>query len=268
MSSPVTERYGAPVAPTAPLNEATRVILHHKSCRAYTAQPVPDDVLNLLIAAAQSAPSSSNLQCWSVVAVGDPARRAELSALCGHQRHIEQAPLMLCFLADLDRIGTVAARHDLPTDTLDYVEMSVVGVIDASLAAQNLVTAAEAHGLGTCYIGGLRNDIGAVRQALNLPDRIMPVFGLTLGYPDPAVPAAVKPRLAPAAVLHRDTFTPPDYTTLIDDYDATMARFNEGQGRDVDDWSLLSGKRVATVDRMAGRDRLLGLMRKMGMALK
>lgn len=268
MSSLISQRYGTSAEPTPQSNETTHVILGHKSCRAYTAEPVSHDILNLLIAAAQSAPSSCNLQCWSVVVVSDPVRRAELSALCGHQRHIEQAPLMLCFLADLSRIEKVAARHELPAETLDYLEMSFVGVIDATLAAQNLATAAEAHGLGTCYIGGLRNDIGAVRQVLNLPDRIMPVFGLTLGHPDPVRQSDVKPRLAPEAVVHRETFTPPDYDALIQNYDATMARFNKGQGRSVDEWSLLSGKRIATVDRMEGRDCLLDLMQAGGMALK
>ncbi len=156
MNDPVSKRYAKSLPQEVELNDTLRVILGHKTCRGYDQRPVPDAVLDLLVASAQSAPSSCNLQCWSVVAVSSPEQRETLAFLSGQQRHVAEAPVFLCFLADLDRIAKVAARNALPAETLDYLEMSVVGIIDAALAAQNLSTAAASLGLGTSYIGGLR----------------------------------------------------------------------------------------------------------------
>lgn len=268
MTAPLSLRYGTRIEGAIPLNETIETILGHRTCRAYADRAVPEALLLTLIAAAQSAPSSCNLQCWSVVAVSDPADRAELARLSGNQRHVAEAPLVLCFLADLDRIGQIAELKGLGTETLDYLEMLLVGVIDATLAAQNLATAAESLGLGTSFIGGLRNDIAAVGRFLDLPDRIVPVFGLTLGYPDPARPNAVKPRLAQQAVLHHGRYRAPDIAPVLADYEGVMADFNAGQGRDVEPWGTVSAKRIATTDRMEGRDLLRAKLNAAGFALK
>src|SRR5262245_4924555 len=88
----VQQRYRDP-NPTAPAewNPVLQVLHEHRSVRRYLGDPVSDDTLRLLISAAQSAPTSSNLQVWSVIAVRDPARKARLAALAGGQAHIEQA---------------------------------------------------------------------------------------------------------------------------------------------------------------------------------
>jgi len=94
-------RYGEAAAlPLPPVPAALAALLEHRSVRAYTDQPVDDEALQLAIAAAQSASSSSNLQPWSVIAVRDPARRARLAALAGGQRHVAEAPLFLAWVAD------------------------------------------------------------------------------------------------------------------------------------------------------------------------
>ena len=89
-------RYGSPDAPTP--TAGSPVIDHllaHRSVRAYLPDPVSDDTLTAIVAAAQSAASSSNLHAWSVVAVRDPTRKARLAELAGDQAHIRQAPLLL-----------------------------------------------------------------------------------------------------------------------------------------------------------------------------
>ena len=143
-------RYGSPdvLSPTAG-SPVIDHLLAHRSVRAYLPDPVSDDTLSAIVAAAQSAASSSNLHAWSVVAVRDPARKARLAELAGDQDHIRQAPLLLVWLADLARLDDVATRVGESAAALDYLEMFQVGVIDAALAAQNAVTAAESLGLGT-----------------------------------------------------------------------------------------------------------------------
>ena len=115
----------------------------------------------------------------------DPERKARLARAGGDQEHIRQAPLFLVWLADLARLERVAGQVGEACAGLDYLEMFEVGVIDAALAAQNAVAAAESLGLGTVYIGAMRNHPEAVAAELALPPRVTAVFGLCVGTPDP-----------------------------------------------------------------------------------
>jgi hypothetical protein len=89
--------------PDIPWSDTLATLLSHRSIRAYLPDALPPGTLEVLIAAAQSASTSSNLQTWSVVAVEDANRKEELSKLTNNQAHIRQSPLFLVWLADLAR---------------------------------------------------------------------------------------------------------------------------------------------------------------------
>ena len=126
-------RYGADAAPAeADLTPLIEQLLAHRSVRAYLPDPVSDAQLAAIIAAAQSAASSSNLNVWSVVAVRDAGKRARLAELAGNQAHVRDAPLQLVWLADLARLRAMASAAERPADGLDYLEMFLVGAIDAA----------------------------------------------------------------------------------------------------------------------------------------
>ena len=149
-------RDGALAAP-AQWNEVLDTILNHRSVRAFLPRALPEGTLELLVAAAQSASTSSNLQFWSVVAVQEPARKSRLAELAGQQQFIRDAPLLLVWLADLSRLDRIAAEHQAQVDGTHYLEEFIVGVVDAALAAQSALIAAESLGLGGVYIGAMRN---------------------------------------------------------------------------------------------------------------
>src|ERR1700679_555143 len=89
-------RYGTKAAPRAgPSNEHLALLLSHRPIRGYRADALPTGTLETLVAAAQSAATSSNLQTWSVIAVTDPDRKAALAKVAANQKHIEQCPLFL-----------------------------------------------------------------------------------------------------------------------------------------------------------------------------
>ncbi|WP_374264470.1 NADPH-dependent oxidoreductase [Zoogloea sp.] len=263
-------RYGATdVAVPAAGSPIIDHLLAHRSVRAYLPDPVADDQLAAIVAAAQSAASSSNLHAWSVVAVRDPERKARLSLHAGDQPHIRQAPLLLVWLADLARLEAVADKVGEAHAALDYLEMFEVGVIDAALAAQNAVAAAESLGLGTVYIGGIRNQPEAVAAELQLPPRVVAVFGLCVGTPDPAQPADVKPRPPQAVVLHHETYSLPAQADGLTRYDAAMAAFYASQGMKVrGTWSNHSAKRVRDAAALSGRDRLVEALHALGFPLR
>ena len=135
-------RYGDDAhTPEAACTALIEQLLDHRSVRAYLPDAVSEEMLAAIIAAAQSAASSSNLQAWSVVAVREAATRAALADCAGDQAHMREAPLQLVWLADLARLARLGAQTGRPVEALDYTEMLLVGVIDAALAAQNAAAA-------------------------------------------------------------------------------------------------------------------------------
>jgi len=270
LSDAVRQRYGDSDQPSELIwNETLELLLSHRSVRAYRQEPLPSGTLETLVAAAQSASTSSNLQAWSVVAVEESARKARLSQFAGNQAHIRDCPLFLVWLADLSRLGRVASQQNIAHAGLDYTEMFILAVIDAALAAQNAVVVAEALGLGTVYIGGIRNQPLDVVNELQLPPRVFPVFGLCVGWPDPANPASVKPRLPQEAVLYREIYTNDGEEATVERYNATMSAFYEEQRMRVDgNWAQHSARRVAGPKSLTGRDTIREALVQLGFELR
>lgn len=255
-------------APPPAWNAVLEQLFAHRSVRAYLADALPAGTLELLIGAAQSAASSSNLQAYSVLAVEDPARKAELARLAGNQAHIAQAPLFLIFLADLARLEQIGAMRSSELEGIQYLELLLVGIVDAALAAQNAVIAAESLGLGTVYIGAIRNDIAAVAELLKLPPQVMPVFGLTIGRPDPSVRTDIKPRLPQSVALHREVYSSAGLADGVARYEAAMTLFQADQALPPDSWRDKIVARVGTPKALAGRHRIIETLKRLGFGLR
>lgn len=243
-------------------------LLSHRSVRAFLPDRLPEDTLQTLVAAAQSAASSSNLQTWSVVAVKDAARKARLAAWANDQAHVQQVPLFLVWVADLSRLERTAERAGREARANRYLEMFLVSAVDAALAAQNAVVAAESLDLGTVYIGALRSHAVAVARELKLPPRAFPLFGLCVGRPDRDKPAAIKPRLAQAAVLHHEHYGHTAEAEAVAAYDELIQAFQRSQGLPPLAWSEQASRRVEGPASLAGRQRLDEALREQGFALE
>jgi nitroreductase len=118
-------------------NGTLATLLSHRSVRAYLPDALPPQTLETLVAAAQSASTSSNLQTWSVVAVEDPGRKDRLAQLAGNQSHIRQCPLFLVWLADLARLHYLAAQRGLAAEGLDYLDLAASGISSTLKYAPN-----------------------------------------------------------------------------------------------------------------------------------
>jgi nitroreductase len=261
---PAADRYGDPTADLAVLNDFLRLQLTHRSVRRFGPRDVTDDELTALVAAAQSAPTSSNLQPWSVVAVRDPDRKARLAALAGNQAFVAQAPLFLIWLADLGRARRIAHRAGAELGAADYLETTIIGFVDTALAAQNAVLAARSLGLGSVFVGAIRNHPAEVAAELGLPPHTVAAFGLAVGEPDPAEKAAVKPRLPQAAVLHRERYDAAAADAHIAAYDERLAAYNGRFGL-AGDWSTRVLARLRGPESMAGRHRLRETLERLGL---
>jgi hypothetical protein len=147
--------------------------------------------------------------------------------------------------------------------------MFVMATVDAALAAQNAAVAAESLGLGIVYIGGMRNYPEEVAATISLPPHVFAVFGMCVGYPDPNVAAAVKPRLPQSAVLHHENYKLNEQDEAIAYYNEVMKAFYTEQQMNVTaDWAEHSSKRVATPSSLTGRDRLREALNNLGFELR
>jgi nitroreductase len=265
----LSKRYGAEHRPDSIIwNDTIGQLLAHRSVRAYLPNPLPEGAVETLVAAAQSSASSSNLQLWSLIAVADPETRAKLAALAGGQQHIIDAPLILLWVADLARSHLIAERAGAPAEGFAFFESFLVAAVDAALAAQNAVVAAESLGLGTVYIGALRNRPEDVAKLVNLPPNAAVAFGLVVGWPDPDRPQAVKPRLPQTAVLHHERYDADIQKAAIESYDLTARAFQESQGQPAVGWIAQILQRGASAAALNGRERLAAALKTLGFGLR
>jgi len=256
------------LAPPAQWNEVLETILSHRSVRGFLPRALPEGTLELLVAAAQSASTSSNLQFWSVVAVQETERKSRLAELAGQQQFIRDAPLLLVWLADMSRLDRIAAERDAQVEGTHYLEEFIVGVVDAALAAQSTLIAAESLGLGGVYIGAMRNQPEQVAAALKLPPHAFAVFGMSIGYPDPARETGIKPRLPQSVVLHREQYSAAPRSAAIEGYNETMRAFQREQGMKPIDWTQQCFNRVKDAAALRGRDRMREALRNLGFELR
>jgi FMN reductase (NADPH) len=201
-------------------NPTLDLIHAHASVRHYKPDPIPDSMIEALVAAGQAASTSSNLQLYSVVAVADAARREELSRLCGDQPQVARAPLFLAWCADMARLDR-ACRARGYSQVTEFADTFLVAAVDVTIAAQNAALAAESLGLGICYIGAIRNHPREVIHLLDLPRLVFPIVGMTVGFP--AETPVRRPRLPIQVVLHRERYRE-DEDEALRQYDRAMAR--------------------------------------------
>ena len=263
------KRYGKIELPKqGPWNEAINLLLSHKSVRSYKPDLLPDGTLETLLAAAQSAATSSNLQLWSLVAITDPDKKRELAKVAGNQKHIEQCPLFLVWLADLSRNQRMGEEEGVEMEVMPFVETFLVAAIDAALAAQNAVIAAESLQLSTVYIGAMRNNPEKVAELLQLPSEVFGVFGLCVGYASSDIKAEVKPRLPQAAIAFNEVYGNPDEQKLRINYDHEMTKFSKRNEMVADTWTNRVLGRMGKLSGMNGREKLMGILNSMGFPLR
>lgn len=175
-------------------------IRDRKSMRAFTDEPVTPEDERTIIQAAIEAPSACNQQLFSIVIVRDQSKKERIAELANHQTMVAKAPLVLMFLADMRRwrrgyeLAGENPRKPGPGDFMVTIE-------DVCIAAQNCVVAADALGYGSCYVGDAAENYEQMREVLDLPDLVFPVFGLIVGKPNHAALVRPKPARFPYEAL-------------------------------------------------------------------
>lgn len=188
------------------MNEVLRQLNERKSVRVFEDREISEADRDAILRAATMAPSAGNQQLYTILNITDPALRAKLADSCDHQPFIAKAKMVLIFCADClkwrDAFDCAGAkpRKPGPGDLL-------LAVMDAAIAAQNAVTAAQSLGIGSCYIGDIMENCELHREMLGLPKYVFPAAMLVFGYPTQQQKERAKPERADMAhIVHENGY--------------------------------------------------------------
>ena len=217
------------------LDEIARLAGRHVT-RRYLDRDIDAALLRLLCACALSAPTKSDLQQADIIIVKDTDKRRVITDLIPDQPFIRTAPAFLIFLANGRRLPEISKLRGKPFPN-DHLDLFFNATVDAALCLAIFVRAAEAVGLGCCPISVIRDHSARVNELLALPQRVIPVAGMCVGWPAEA--GYISPRLPLSSTLHQDTYDEGDLAGRIDAYDRRRAAIHPHRPRDPARWGTL-----------------------------
>ena len=188
-------------------------LLTRKSIRKYADREVSEELLNRLMTEAARTQTMGNLQLYSVVVTRSDEMKAKLAPAHFNQPMVKEAPVVLTICADFNRTSTWAKCRNAEPGYDNFLSF-INAATDALLYTQTLCNLMDEEGLGYCYLGTTVYQPQAIIDALALPQLVMPVATLTVGWPD-EMPEQTD-RLPMKSFVHQETYN--DY--LAKDIDA------------------------------------------------
>jgi nitroreductase len=200
--------------------------------RRYTGGTVDPKLLRLLCACALSAPSKSDLQQADIAILEKPEQNA-IADLIPDQPFIRTAPALLVFLANGRRLPEISRMRGKPFPN-DHLDQFFNAAVDAGIVLSAFIAAADAVGLGTCPISVIRDHSAKVSEMLKLPQRVIPVAGMCIGWPSEK--GHISARLGLETTLHEGRYDEGDLAARIDAYDKRRAAIHPYKPRDPARW--------------------------------
>ena len=167
-----------------------------RSIRKYSKRDVSDDMLQRMLASAEHTQTMGNLQLYSVVVTRSEELKRRMGPAHFNQPMVTEAPVVLTFCADFRRT-TVWAENRKATPGYDNFLSFINAATDALLFCQTFCNIADEQGLGYCFLGTTIYDPQAIIDILKLPQLVMPVATITLGWPDENPPVSDRLPLKP-----------------------------------------------------------------------
>jgi nitroreductase len=185
------------------MNKISAILLNRRTIRKYTSAPVDEKLINDLLSMACRTSTTGNMQVYSIIITRDPVMKRELAPCHFNQKMVTEAPVLLTFCADFNRFSKWCCQRNADPGYDNFLSF-FTAAIDALLVAQTFCIAAEAEGLGICYLGTTTYTAGKIIETLKLSSGVVPVTTITAGWP------AEKPdqvdRLPLEAVIHEETY--------------------------------------------------------------
>lgn len=184
-----------------------------RSVRNYQQKEMPEDMVKSIVERAMRAPTCGNMQLYTVVMTKDKEMRSKLEPLHFNQPASTGCSVILTVCADFNRFSRWCELNGAKPG-YDNFHSFIVALTDAVILTQQIVTIAETEGLGTCYLGTVNYNAEAISELLRLPDLVVPVASISLGYPEPGEEQCE--RLPVEAVLHAETYRNDSDETVMD----------------------------------------------------
>jgi FMN reductase (NADPH) len=203
------------------------MMLKRVSIRRFKNEPVKGNELDLILLAGQRSPSPGGFQAYSLIIVNDPEKRSRISETI-RQSFIEKAPVFILVCVDMHRFRAVLDRlgHDYHLKHGSGLYAKLFSIVEASMVAQSMATAALFMGLGSCLVGAVFYAMKEISDILGLPQGVVPLVGLCLGHPDESPP--LRPRWPLERVVHMNKYQ----DTTTDEIDSYLKLANEAMERE------------------------------------
>lgn len=205
-----------------------------RTIRSYSSEEVSQELLTDLLEQASHAPTTGNMQLYSVIITRDPEMKKLLAPAHFGQPQVTGCSVLLTFCADFNRfVKWCGQRNAVPG--YDNLQSLVTAVLDTVIFAQQFNTVAELNGLGCCYLGTTTYNAPDIAKVLSLPTRVVPVVTLSVGYPDGE--GREDGRLPVEAVIHNEQYhdySPEDIDRLYAEKEARedSAAYIKENGKD------------------------------------
>lgn len=178
---------------------------NRRTIRRYSDREVPAELIDRLLIEASHAPTTGNMQLYSVIETRDKEGLRRLAPAHFNQPQVEGCRVALTFCADFNRFSRwCEERRAEPC--YDNLQSLTAAIIDTVAFAQQFNTLAELNGLGVCWLGTTTYNAREIADALSLPKLVVPIITLTVGYP--ADNGEDVGRLPLEAIIHRERYTP------------------------------------------------------------
>ncbi|MFI3331036.1 MAG: nitroreductase family protein [Rikenellaceae bacterium] len=181
-------------------------IKEHKSVRNFSTKQVEKQKLEEILSAATRASTVGNMQLYSIIVSQDKEILESLAPCHFSQPMLKDAPVIMTFCADVSRFSLWCKMRDAEPGYDNFLWF-VNSVIDTTLASENAALEAQAQGLGICYLGTTLYTAEKISEILNLPQGVIPVTTLAMGYPKEDIEHPMTDRLPLKGVVHYEKYS-------------------------------------------------------------
>jgi len=183
------------------------LMMKRRSVRVFEDQKIPESTIEQLLDVANHAPSGGNIQPLSIILLQSLEGRKKLAELAGDQPWVKNAPLSMIFCLDFYRIKKWAEICQTDFRGEKALNHFLIAYADLMVAAQNVVILAESFGLGSVYIGSIQHEIDETRKFFGIPEYVLPMMVLSIGYPK-SIPQSI-PKLKKEVIVHQEKYRKP-----------------------------------------------------------
>lgn len=196
--------------------EALKFMQKRASCRSFSQEKIPEDLLKEILSTGLCAASGGNLQPYSIIVIKDTEKRNKVMELCGNQKFIGEAPVNLLFVLDWYKMSVFAENEKAPYTCPDSYMHYLIALEDVMCTAQSIETAAHLCGIASCYVGSTNHCGKDLVELFNLPKHTYPVLLLSLGYPKSEL--TVRKKLDYDFMVFDERYPDLTYDTIVENF--------------------------------------------------